>query len=72
MPRITQRDQVRPESAAPVGFPCQHRVGRHQYRYDVVAESGPLTKDDLYDEVEDIISATDFIEKTEGAQLLFI
>jgi peroxiredoxin family protein len=28
--------------------------------------------EDLYDEVEDIISATDFIEKTEGAQLLFI
>jgi peroxiredoxin family protein len=31
-----------------------------------------LTKADLYDEVEDIISASDFIEKTEGAQLLFI
>jgi peroxiredoxin family protein len=31
-----------------------------------------LTKADLYDEVEDIISAADFIEKTEGAQLLFI
>jgi hypothetical protein len=27
---------------------------------------------DLYDEVEAIISASDFIEKTEGAQLLFI
>jgi peroxiredoxin family protein len=27
---------------------------------------------DLYDEVEDIISASDFIEKTAGAQLLFI
>jgi peroxiredoxin family protein len=31
-----------------------------------------LTMEDLYDEVEDIISAADFIEKTEGAQLLFI
>jgi peroxiredoxin family protein len=31
-----------------------------------------LTKDDLYDAVEGIISAADFIEKTEGAQLLFI
>jgi len=31
-----------------------------------------LTKDDLYEEVEDIISASDFIEKTDGAQLLFI
>ena len=27
---------------------------------------------DLYDDVEDIISAADFIEKTDGAQLLFI
>ena len=27
---------------------------------------------DLYDEVEAIISASDFIEKTDGAQLLFI
>jgi peroxiredoxin family protein len=31
-----------------------------------------LTKADLYDEVEGIISAADFIEKTDGAQLLFI
>jgi len=28
--------------------------------------------EDLYDEVEAIISASDFIEMTEGAQLLFI
>ena len=28
--------------------------------------------EDLYEEVEAIISASDFIEKTEGAQLLFI
>ncbi len=31
-----------------------------------------LTEADLYDEVEGIISASDFIEKTDGAQLLFI
>ncbi len=31
-----------------------------------------LTDADLYDEVEGIISASDFIEMTEGAQLLFI
>jgi len=31
-----------------------------------------LEKDDLHDEVEDIISASDFIELTAGAQLLFI
>jgi hypothetical protein len=28
--------------------------------------------DDLYEGVEDIINATDFIEMTDGAQLLFI
>jgi peroxiredoxin family protein len=31
-----------------------------------------LTMDDLYDAVEGIISAADFIDKTDGAQLLFI
>lgn len=31
-----------------------------------------LDADDLYESVERIISAADFIEKTEGAQLLFI
>ena len=31
-----------------------------------------LDEADLYDEVEAIISAADFIEKTDGAQLLFI
>ena len=31
-----------------------------------------LEAEDLYDEVEAIISASDFIEKTAGAQLLFI
>jgi hypothetical protein len=28
--------------------------------------------DDLYEGVEEIINATDFIEMTDGAQLLFI
>lgn len=31
-----------------------------------------LDESDLYESVEGIISATDFIEKTDGAQLLFI
>jgi hypothetical protein len=31
-----------------------------------------LTETDLRDDVEGIISASDFIEKTNGAQLLFI
>lgn len=36
------------------------------------ADMNHLGKDDLYDDVEAIISATDFIEMTDGAQLLFI
>jgi peroxiredoxin family protein len=31
-----------------------------------------INESDLYEAVEGIISAADFIEKTEGAQLLFI
>ncbi len=31
-----------------------------------------VDESDLYEAVEGIISATDFIEKTAGAQLLFI
>ena len=36
------------------------------------ADMQHLEEADLYDEVEGIISASDFIEKTDGAQLLFI
>jgi peroxiredoxin family protein len=31
-----------------------------------------LGEDDLYDRVEGIISASDFIEMSEGAQIIFI
>jgi len=46
--------------------------GGHLWACRMSADMNHLTKEDLYEEVEDIISATDFIEKTEGAQLLFI
>jgi peroxiredoxin family protein len=46
--------------------------GGHLWACRMSADLNHLTKEDLYDEVEDIISASDFIEKTEGAQLLFI
>jgi peroxiredoxin family protein len=36
------------------------------------ADMMKLHEEDLYDGVEGIISASDFIELTEGAQLLFI
>jgi len=46
--------------------------GGHLWACRMSADMNHLEKDDLYDEVEAIISATDFIEKTDGAQLLFI
>lgn len=36
------------------------------------ADMNHLTAADLYDQIEGIISASDFIEKTEGAQIIFI
>ncbi|MBM2616330.1 DsrE/DsrF/DrsH-like family protein [Actinoplanes sp. LDG1-06] len=46
--------------------------GGHLWACRMSADMMHLTEDDLYEGVEDIISAADFIEKTDGAQLLFI
>ncbi len=46
--------------------------GAHLWACKMSADMNHLTMDDLYGEVEAIISASDFIEKTDGAQLLFI
>ncbi|MEO7268064.1 MAG: DsrE/DsrF/DrsH-like family protein [Knoellia sp.] len=46
--------------------------GGHLWACQLSADMNHLTREDLYDEVEGIISASDFIEKTDGAQLLFI
>ena len=46
--------------------------GGHLWACRMSADMNHLTEDDLYEEVEAIISASDFIEKTAGAQLLFI
>lgn len=46
--------------------------GGHLWACRMSADMNHLTEKDLYEEVEGIISASDFIEKTEGAQLLFI
>ena len=46
--------------------------GGHLWACRMSADMNHLTEEDLYDEVEAIISANAFIEKTEGAQLLFI
>ena len=46
--------------------------GGHLWACRMSADMMHLTMDDLYDAVEGIISAADFIELTDGAQLLFI
>lgn len=46
--------------------------GGHLWACRMSADMMKLHEDDLRDDVEGIISAADFIEKTEGAQLLFI
>lgn len=47
-------------------------AGGHLWACRLSADMNKLTDADLYDEVEGIISASDFIEMTDGAQLLFI
>src|SRR6266542_4850774 len=46
--------------------------GGHLWACRMSADMMRLDESDLYEEVEGIISAADFIEETEGAQLLFI
>ena len=46
--------------------------GGHLWACRMSADMNHLTEDDLYEGVEGIISPRDFIEITEGAQLLFI
>jgi len=46
--------------------------GGHLWACRLSADMNKLTEADLYDEVEGIISAADFIELTEGAQVIFI
>ena len=47
-------------------------AGGHLWACRLSADMNHLSDADLYEEVEGIISASDFIEKTNGAQLLFI
>ena len=47
-------------------------AGGHLWACRMSADMNKLTMDELRDDVEGIISASDFIEMTEGAQLLFI
>ncbi|HEX9362403.1 MAG TPA: DsrE/DsrF/DrsH-like family protein [Candidatus Dormibacteraeota bacterium] len=47
-------------------------AGGHLWACRMSADMNHLSEPDLRDDVEGIISASDFIEMTEGAQLLFI
>jgi len=47
-------------------------AGGHLWACKMSADMTHLSEDDLYDRVEGIISAADFIELSEGAQTLFI
>jgi peroxiredoxin family protein len=49
-----------------------HQSGGHLWACRMSADMMKLTEDDLYEGVEGIISATDFMELSEGAQTLFI
>jgi peroxiredoxin family protein len=49
-----------------------HESGGHLWACRMSADMMKLHEEDLYEGVEGIISATDFVEITEGAQLLFI
>jgi peroxiredoxin family protein len=49
-----------------------HQSGGHLWACRMSADMMKLHEEDLYEGVEGIISASDFIELTEGAQLLFI
>ncbi|MBT8199619.1 MAG: DsrE/DsrF/DrsH-like family protein [Acidimicrobiia bacterium] len=46
-------------------------AGGHLWACKMTVDMMGLTKEDMIDEVEDIISATDFIELSEGAQVIF-
>lgn len=47
-------------------------AGGHLWACRMSADMNKVDMDDLYEGVEDIINASDFIEMTDGAQLLFI
>ena len=46
--------------------------GGHLWACRLSADMNKLEESDLYDDVEGIISASDFIEMTDGAQVIFI
>jgi peroxiredoxin family protein len=49
-----------------------HDMGAKFWACKLSVDMAELTKDDLIDEVEDIINVSEFMELSEGAQLVFI
>jgi peroxiredoxin family protein len=49
-----------------------HDMGATFWACKLSVDMAELTKDDLIDSVEDIINVTDFMELSEGAQIIFI
>jgi peroxiredoxin family protein len=49
-----------------------HESGGHLWACRMSADMNKLTEEDLYEGVEGIISASDFMELSEGAQTIFI
>jgi len=49
-----------------------HDAGARLWACRMSADMMHLTKEDLYEGVEDIISASDFMDLSEGAQVIFI
>ena len=49
-----------------------HDAGAGVFACQMAAEMMHLEKDDLVEEVDDIIGAMEFLERAEGAQILFI
>jgi len=47
-------------------------AGAHLHVCRMTFDMFGLTKDDLYEEVEDVLSASDFLELAEGGQIIFI
>lgn len=47
-------------------------AGGHLHVCRMTFDMFGYTKDDLYDEVEDVLSAADFLELAEGGQIIFI
>ena len=49
-----------------------HEMGAHLWACKMSVDMMDLEKDDMLDEVEDIINVNEFIELSSGAQVIFV